>query len=174
MARSRRNFSKPYIAAGAVILVLLAVLAYALVSHKNISTIPSTSPSNKSTDSSSSAPAVSSPSSDKSISSTTPPKGEAPAVPYGTFVSNHHPAAGPTQEASVCNTTPGASCYIEFTYGNDVKKLDPHITDANGSAFWNWNTSQAGLSSGSWKITAVATLNGQTSTANDQLNLEVQ
>src|SRR6202011_3279223 len=38
-------------------------------------------------------------------------------TPYGTFVSNHHPtlsgSPGPSEE-SVCNTTPGATCYIEF------------------------------------------------------------
>lgn len=97
-------------------------------------------------------------------------------APWGSFVSNHHPGQGgaPTTESSVCNTTPGASCYIKFTNGESVQTLAAKLTDSNGSVIWNWDVSNAGLASGSWKITAVATLNGQTKTTDDPQNLEIQ
>ncbi|HVX48155.1 MAG TPA: hypothetical protein VHA05_02245 [Candidatus Saccharimonadales bacterium] len=98
--------------------------------------------------------------------------------PYGTFVSNHHPNLGgspaPSTEQSVCYTAPGASCHIEFTKGSLVKKLPAETADSSGSVTWNWDIKQAGLSTGSWTIKAVASLNGKTMSAQDDLNLEVQ
>ena len=104
------------------------------------------------------------------------PSGNGPAAPTGPFVSNHSPGqnGSPLSEASVCNTSPGASCYIEFINGNSTKKLPAQTTDNTGAAYWSWNINDAGLSSGTWKITAIATLNGQTSSASDSANLEVQ
>ncbi|HSX45313.1 MAG TPA: hypothetical protein VLF39_04400 [Candidatus Saccharimonadales bacterium] len=96
--------------------------------------------------------------------------------PYGGFVSNHRPGqnGSPTTEESNCITTPGVSCYIEFTKGNETKKLAAQIVDGSGSTYWTWNIKSAGLSSGSWTITAIASAGGQTKSTVDQINLQVQ
>lgn len=96
--------------------------------------------------------------------------------PWGDFVSNHHPGedGSPTIETSVCNTTPGASCYISFNNGVVTKSLPPQNIGPSGSVFWtNWNILSLGLSSGNWKITATAILNGQTKTSIDPMDLVV-
>jgi len=97
--------------------------------------------------------------------------GNPPATPTGQFVSSH-PAGKSMDEQSACITTPGASCYIQFTQGNVLRTLQPQLTDANGGAIWNWNTSY--LNSGNWQVSAVATLNGQTKTASDTTPLTIQ
>jgi len=98
-------------------------------------------------------------------------------VPSGDFVSNHHPNLGgtpaPNTISSVCTTTAGATCTISFTNNGVVKSLAAQTTDRGGSAYWNWNLQQLGLTPGSWQIQASATLNGATKTTNDVLNLEV-
>ncbi len=118
--------------------------------------------------------------SDKSSSS---PSGSSKHVnlplyaPYGDFVSNHHPNLGgspaPSQETSVCNTTPGAKCTIRFTKGSVTTSLPSQITDSKGTTYWNWDVKTAGLTAGNWTITAAATLNGQTKTTQDPLPLSV-
>jgi hypothetical protein len=118
-------------------------------------------------------------SSGSSASSSSPSNGtgQPPLTPTGPFVSNHGSSSHPaTTENSVCNTTPGASCYIEFTMGNTTIKLQAGTADSNGSVYWNgWNVNDQGFTSGSWTITAVATLNGQTATSPaDQTPLIVQ
>jgi hypothetical protein len=97
-------------------------------------------------------------------------------APYGDFVSNHHPGdkSAPTSEVSVCNTTPGATCYIKFTNGATSTALPAKKTSSDGSAIWRWDIKDANLTSGDWVITAVATLNGETKTATDQLSLTIQ
>ena len=94
--------------------------------------------------------------------------------PSGSFVSNHKPGKGdsPTQEQSVCNSTPGASCYIQLanTESGEITKLTPQTIGSDGSTFWSWNA--ASLTKGSWKITAVVTLAGSSKSASDSLNLE--
>ena len=98
-------------------------------------------------------------------------------TPFGSFVSNHMPGqnGSPTTEQSVCNTTPGASCDIQFTNGNAVNKsLGATTADSNGTAYWSWNINGGTLAPGSWHITAVVKLNGQTKTATDPTPLEVQ
>ncbi len=96
------------------------------------------------------------------------------AAPYGNFVSNHHPGAGnnaPTQESSVCLTTPGASCTITFTNSDGVvKSLSAKIADSSGTAYWDqWDVKTAGFTDGTWQIKATATLNGKSlSTTSDQ------
>ena len=108
-----------------------------------------------------------------------PPSGDPPITPYGGFVSNHHPnlsgKPAPATVVSVCNTTPGAMCYIEFTSSSGVvKKLDAQTTDGNGGTYWSWDIRDAGLTAGSWSIKAIAMLNNQTATAKDVQNLEVE
>lgn len=92
-------------------------------------------------------------------------------APYGSFVSNHKPDSG-DPEVSVCSTSPGATCYIEFTNGNNVKRLEPQTVSGEGSTYWSWNASLLGQ--GTWKITATATLNGTTKSTTDQLTIEVR
>ena len=95
--------------------------------------------------------------------------------PSGNFVSNHYPGQNgtDTKEQSVCNTTPGARCYIQFTNTStgQVTKLPELTTENDGSALWLWDASI--LSSGQWEIKAVASLNGQTKSAADSIKLNV-
>jgi hypothetical protein len=101
------------------------------------------------------------------------------ASPSGTFVSNHRPSLSgangvPSSEQSVCNTTPGASCYITFTNGDIVKTLASQKANNNGVVIWNWDVKDAGFTEGSWQITATATFNGTTKSTNDSLKFEVR
>ncbi len=98
-----------------------------------------------------------------------------PIKPYGNFVSNHKPGqnGSGTTEDSICNTSPGATCYIEFTKDSIVKKLELKTTDSNGTAMWSWNVKDAGLTAGSWQVSAVAALNGQTASTQDSIPLEI-
>ncbi len=98
-------------------------------------------------------------------------------TPYGTFVSNHYPGknGAPLNIDSVCITTPGASCTIKFTRSGISKSLSSQKVNSDGYAYWNqWKPSDIGLTSGSWKIEAIATLNGKTASAQDSIALEVQ
>lgn len=109
----------------------------------------------------------------------TPASGAAPSTPYGDFVSNHHPNLdgnpAPSSMQSVCNTSPGAKCSIEFTNQDGIiKGLAAQTTDNNGSTIWNWDIKQSGFTVGSWKIKVIATLNGKTTIAYDALNLDVE
>jgi cytoskeletal protein RodZ len=164
---------------GAVLIIGAAAIVWHLHRPHPASNgvIASTNPllNNKKSQSSQSSSAQASAKDNSSSSGDQTPSGPAPLTPFGNFVSNHHPGgSAPTTEASTCNTTPGATCYIEFTNGNTVKKLDAETANANGAAIWYWDIKTAGLDSGSWTITAVATLNGQTKTANDSQPLAVQ
>ena len=54
------------------------------------------------------------------------------------------------------------------------KTLPERTTDGGGSVTWQWSIDSAGLSSGNWQITAVATLGNKSRSTTDQLLLEVQ
>lgn len=100
-------------------------------------------------------------------------------TPFGNFVSNHFPGQNgtSTSEASVCNTSPGATCYIKFTNTatGENTQLTPQTADAQGYTSWYWDVSKdAHLSSGKWRITAVATLGNQTKSTDDALNMVIQ
>lgn len=169
-----------------VIVVLLSGTAYMLLRNsskgKTVETIPSTSSNTGS--SQKSEPVASNPVKDNSQSQTATQKdiqassGTNLTKPSGQFVSNHHPSLSGSKEmyseSSVCNTTPGASCYITFTMGSLIKKLGAQLADTNGAVYWDWDIKTAGLSQGTWTINAVASLNGQTLSAQDSQNLEVQ
>jgi hypothetical protein len=98
-------------------------------------------------------------------------------APSGSFVSNHHPnlsgTPAPNAMSSVCNTTPGASCQISFTKDGVTKSLGAQTADANGATYWNWKLQDIGLTEGTWGVQASATLNGQTKTASDAMDLVV-
>lgn len=99
-------------------------------------------------------------------------------TPSGSFVSDHHPnlsgSPAPNTITSVCNTTPGASCQITFTMDGVTKSLHAQTADSGGSTYWsNWKLQDVGLTAGSWKVQATASLNGQTKTASDAMALVV-
>lgn len=96
--------------------------------------------------------------------------------PYGALISNHRPGQNGSDliEVSQCITTPGASCYLKFSKDGVVKTLPLKSTDSTGSVFWQWSVKDAGLTSGNWSITAVATLGSQTKSTTDQISLEVE
>ncbi len=98
-------------------------------------------------------------------------------VPSGDFVSNHSPnlsnSPAPNEISSVCTTTPGATCTITFTKDGVTKSLPQQTTDRGGSTYWDWKLQTVGLTVGTWQINAVATLNGQTKSAADAINLNV-
>lgn len=120
-------------------------------------------------------PTTTSPNSDKTVASGTTQTGAAPIAPFGTFVSNHHPSSKNSAEQSACTTTPGATCTITLVNSDNVTKtLEAKTADANGSVIWNWDIKTAGVTTGTWKITATSSLNGQTKSATDAQNLEVQ
>jgi hypothetical protein len=99
-------------------------------------------------------------------------------TPYGTFVSNHRPSisgsSAPSEEQSTCTTTPGASCSLKLTKDGITKTLAAQTTDQSGTTYWDWDVKKNGFETGTWQITAVATLNNQTKSAQDSANLEVQ
>lgn len=110
--------------------------------------------------------------------STPLPTGAAPVAPYGNFVSNHSPnldgKPAPSSIESVCNTSPGARCRLEFTNKDGVvKNLEARTADSSGGAFWSWDINQAGLTVGTWKIKAIAEMNNQTKVTESTQNLEV-
>jgi hypothetical protein len=98
-------------------------------------------------------------------------------APSGDFVSNHRPnlsgSPAPNIISSVCTTTPGATCTINFTKDGVTKSLTSQTTDRGGSSYWNWTLQEVGISSGTWKIQALATLNGKSKSTNDALDLVV-
>lgn len=108
-------------------------------------------------------------------------------APVGTFVSNHgqdsaHPVTASTTEVSSCTTTPGASCDIKFINAESSATADLGVlqtstagsqTESPGTVSWTWTPEQVNLTSGSWTVEAVATLNGQTKTTTDSTLLTI-
>lgn len=101
----------------------------------------------------------------------------------GTFVSNHgsdyHPVLSDSNEESTCTTTPSANCQVVFTNGDTTVSLPAEQTTTsrqsqNATVSWSWTPAGIGLTTGTWTITAKATLNGQTKTVQDSLKLVVQ
>lgn len=100
-----------------------------------------------------------------------------PRAPSGNFVSNHYPnlsgSPAPNQMQSTCNTTPNARCQIIFTNGGITKSLPAQTADKEGAVYWSWKLQDIGLTAGTWHIQAVASLDGQTQTVDDALNLGI-
>jgi hypothetical protein len=109
-----------------------------------------------------------------SSSSGTSSSGSGPIMPYGDFIANHRPSLSASQgEASVCFTTPGATCAITFTNGNLVNTLPTQTTGSDGSTSWGWTVNQqSGFTVGHWGVTVTATLNGKTATATDSMDVQ--
>lgn len=99
--------------------------------------------------------------------------------PSGSFISNHSPnlngSPAPSAEESVCNGTPGAKCYIQFTNSEDgvVFKLPEKSLDINGAAYWQWDVKNNNLKQGVWHIVAFSTLGDQIKSTQDARDLTV-
>jgi hypothetical protein len=192
MQRLKKAYAKHPLAFQALGLLLVVALAVVLLEVTNTthffhkakltSTIPSTHPSSTTapptskkqtkTNTSSSPPSSQT---DKSIAPTSA-SGAGPMTPTGVFISDHRPnlsgQPNPTQENSACITSPGATCYIEFTLDNVVKKLDTQTADKNGAVYWTWDVSKDDFTAGSWQVRVIATLNGKTAISTDQLDVQ--
>ncbi len=98
-------------------------------------------------------------------------------APSGNFVSNHHPnlsgSPAPNTMTSVCNTSPGATCQITFSNGNNNKSLPKQMTDSGGSTYWYWKLQDIGLSDGNWTITANSSSGDKTLSSTDPMVLVV-
>lgn len=189
-----RRFT-PYISAVLLLVIVVTTLELTNTTHllHKKRAVSSTIPATVKTESNDGNDTASTPSTpDTSATPTTPttptntkvvgaPSTSAPLIaPSGNFVSNHKPSLShandvPSQLQSVCNTTPGATCTITFTNtAGIVKTLAAKTTDATGSVIWDWDVNAAGFTTGTWKITATATLNGDSKSNSDPQSLEVQ
>ena len=94
-------------------------------------------------------------------------------TPYGQFVSNQTPSLSDYSqqtEVSTCETTPGASCYIEFLKtGSSTIILATQTTDSNGVTSWTWNLNNKGFTVGTWEVRAIAVQGNQTQTATETM-----
>lgn len=99
-------------------------------------------------------------------------------TPSGNFVNKYKSTMNQILESS-CNSTSGATCEISFSMGNVTKTLTAKTVAFSGKeaqvafASWQWTPSSLGLTPGSWTISATASLNGATKTANSTTLLEV-
>lgn len=168
-----------------ILAVAIGVVSYYSFTSKKTytSTAPTTTKStpaikSKGTSSSNSqqAPTITntqtSPSSAKSAPSSNQVSGSL-ETPYGQFVSNNSPSMN-SYEESECETTPGASCYIDFVSSSGKTiSLQTETTNSQGVAAWSWYvSSQMGFNPGTWIIQAIASLNGQTKTASSTMNIQ--
>jgi|SRR5581483_1178198 len=186
MVKLQKKFKRRPLVLSAVVVAVILVVAILLITHRpkpSVATIPSTNPlkvnksdqSNPQTSPTSDSSTPSAP--NKSTNNASAADNNLPlTAPYGTFISNHKPGqnGSPTTEQSTCNTTPGATCYIKLTQGSLTRTLATQTADSNGAVIWNWDIKDTDLSSGSWVVTAVASLNNQSKTTSDPLPLEIQ
>lgn len=97
--------------------------------------------------------------------------------PSGNFVSNHRPNLGgqpaPNTMQSTCTSYVGASCTISFSKDGVTRALPTQMVDSNGTAYWSWTLQEIGLTVGTWKVKAQATLGNQSKSAIDPLDLVV-
>ncbi|MGH7156938.1 MAG: hypothetical protein ACREGG_02410 [Candidatus Saccharimonadales bacterium] len=195
MAKKKSRLNKKIILASTIValIVVIAILELTNTTHlfhkqKVPAVIPShsnsaTTPKNNQSTAQSGSLTPSTPATTKS-SSSTGGSNAALVAPFGDFVSNHNPGAldsngnpTPTSETSVCDTTPGATCYIKFTNtdGGQTTQLASQTVNGDGSTSWYWDaTTDAHLTKGQWRVTAIATLNGQSKSTDDPTNLTIQ
>ena len=187
--KTRKNKKWIIISAIVIIVLLGGVGAYWYFSHSTNTTQtdngyynpstnnPSTNVPNSNSKEGQSNTGIVSPKDQGNTVTPKPDSSVTPSTPLGTFVSNHRPnlsgSPTPNTETSTCTTTPGVQCQIRFTNNNIVKSLPSQLTDSNGNTNWSWKLQDIGLTSGSWKISAIAINGSHTSTANDSMNLEV-
>lgn len=129
-----------------------------------------TSPSQEKSKTESSSPNIAT---TESSSTNTAQPSMPPKVPSGNFVSNHQPRLDDTV-LSTCTTTPAVKCNMTFTKDGVSKSLGEKTTDSDGAAYWTWKPRDVGLTAGSWQITVTAGSGDKTSSANDEVKLEVK
>ena len=173
-----------------IILILAIGIAglfyYGVFSKKNTSNTSTyfqpkkqtTSQPNKST----TTPSVSNPTSGqssataKNYSNTQPVSGTQLETPFGQFVSDQNPSLSNSSqqfEESICETTSGATCYIEFVKaGSSTITLPAQTTNSQGVTSWDWYLNKEGFTPGTWQITAVATLGSQTKSASESMTVQ--
>jgi len=190
MRRKKPSINRRYLLVGiaALILVMFAVSELTNTTHLlHKEKVPPVIPARDNSGTTINSPGSSSDSNSSGSSSnpgdtsdTTPDTTDHTLVaPTGNFVSNHFPGenGSPTSESSTCNTSPGASCYIKFTNldSGATTQLPVQTVDGRGSTSWYWDVKDdAHLTSGRWKITAVATLGDQSKSTDDALRLTIQ
>lgn len=165
-----------------VLMILLELTNTTHIFHKQkvVDIVPSTSTNTKNTTPSNTTdettPQPSATNTDKTPASTSTTTGLELVAPYGLFVSTHVRTldSSGSAEYSACNTTPGASCYIEFKQGDVTKRLATQVADSSGNTSWYWDVVTAKLTVGEWQVSATATLNGQSKTTSDQKLLEIK
>jgi hypothetical protein len=187
--QTRRNKRWVIIFSVALLLLLIGGGCYWYLNHNSKNTQPNNGYYNPSTNNPSvnvptsnskegqSSAGIVSPKDQGNTVAPTPDTSVTPSTPLGTFVSNHHPnlsgSPAPNTETSTCTTTPGVQCQISFTKNDVIKYLPSQLTDINGNTNWSWRLQDIGLTSGAWRISAIATNGSKTSTANDSMSLEV-
>lgn len=89
-----------------------------------------------------------------------------------TFLSNNSSLSlGPLMSSS-CQTLPAASCEIRLTGPtNQVVSIGTKPVDEAGTATFYWNAATLGLATGRWRVDAIATYNGQTTTQTDYVTV---
>jgi len=152
-----------------VFIILITILVVFILSGFFISSENNSKSINKSSNSSNMAQSKQNSPGSTSTNNTS----AAPITPSGTFVSSHQ-ANSDSQELSTCNTSSGATCSITFTNSSEKKSLSAKQTDSNGAVYWSWTPSSLGLNTGSWQVSASATMNGRSVSTKDPKTLEVQ
>jgi len=167
----KRPINKSYILAAIVLIIAAAVVYKVVADHSAQEQTTSANSSQALTGKSS--PTKTSPQPAKNASPEPSSKNLVSPAEQSTYASYHTPGIN-TPEESVCVTSPGAICYIQFTRGSEVKRLTKKVVDSSGTATWDWTPGSAGLSKGAWEVSAIASLDGQSKTGSDALDLEVQ
>ena len=171
---------KPWLLIGGIILlIILALVVTELTNTTHIfhtSTEPSTTNTSVNNTTTNTKPSTVKSTPGSGAKSTNPTSASSVSLqsPYqSTYVSNHSPATVNDRLQSVCVTSPGANCVIEFTMNGVTKSLAATKADSSGSAYWAWSPKQLGLTTGQWTASAKVTLNGQSKTSSDTIPLEV-
>src|ERR1035437_4871886 len=145
----KKHFSsrKGYLTALLVLLLLILMILLELTNtthifhhQKIVDIVPSTSTNTKNTTPSNTTDKAtlqpSTTNTDRAPSNTSSTTGLELVAPYGLFVSTHIRTldSSGSAEYSACNTTPGASCYIELKQGDVTKRLATQVADSSGNS----------------------------------------
>lgn len=186
MKRSAIRKNLPLIITGVIALVVVSAAAYVHFHRpkKTVDTVPSTNSTNNSPANTANHPGAGTagvnntgttpgPSEPPATPppATRPPSSTGLAIPTGQLLSKHTISlSGVDQsnnpsEVSTCATASGANCTIRLTGPNGSIKYavdQPISADGQGNVAINWNAKDRGLTSGKWKVEAVASGGNQT------------
>jgi len=172
MAKAKKNKKKIII-----LVVTIAVLALGLIGtalhlkyKKNSNTDTTTKSQNPNNNSKSTYPTSGNSSNNPGSSNSSSNSSVGPSTPTGQLLNKHSISLSSTaiesnpDMNSICQTTPGATCDLKLTApDNSIKYVGSKSVDASGAASFYWNAKNIGLTSGRWKIEAIATLNNKSS-----------